>query len=122
VLCFLAIPALIAFVVLAWFTQGDAHGLLLLLPGFIAMPVYALIPSLNGAVLLSHPTDEAKSAGRGLSMLGIIFLSMAIAGVATFAWSAGFFWHFVAFEFLISVSLYMALRYILNRQSWPRFD
>jgi uncharacterized membrane protein len=73
-------------------------------------------------VLLSQPTDEAKSAGRGLSMLGIIFFSMAIAGVATFAWSAGFFWYFVAFEFLVAVSLYVALRYMLNHRTWPRLD
>ena len=53
VLCFLAVPAIVAFAILSWLTQKDVAQLLLLLPGFIAMPVYALIPSLNGAVPLA---------------------------------------------------------------------
>jgi ABC-2 type transport system permease protein len=118
VLCFLAVPAIIAFGILAWFTQGDVVQLLLLLPGFIAMPVYALIPSLGGAVPLSQPTDEAKSAGRGLSMIGIILVSMMIAGVATLTWTSGFFWYFVAVELLVAICLYTAMSFKLNRKQW----
>jgi hypothetical protein len=118
VLCFLAIPAIVAFGILAWFTQRDAVQLFLLLPGFIAMPVYALIPSLGGAVPLSQPTDEAKSASRGLSMIGIILVSMMIAGVATLTWIGGFFWYFVAIELMVAICLYTAMSVKLNRKRW----
>jgi hypothetical protein len=40
----------------------DNSTLLLLLPGMLALPVYALVPCLLGeAVPLSKPTEEAKS-------------------------------------------------------------
>jgi ABC-2 type transport system permease protein len=122
VLCFLAVPAMVAFGILAWFTQSDIFQLLLLLPGFIAMPVYALIPSLGGAVPLSQPTDEAKSTGRGLSMIGIMLVSAAIAGVATLAWTRGYFWYFVAVELPVVICLYAALSLKLNGKHWTPID
>jgi ABC-2 type transport system permease protein len=118
VLCFLALPAIIAFATLAWFTQGDVVQLLLLVPGLIAMPVYALIPSLVGAVPFSQPTDEAKSTGRGLTLIGTICVAMAIAAAATLTWTAGFFWYFVAVETLAAISLYAVLHFRLNRKRW----
>jgi hypothetical protein len=117
-----AVPAIIAFGILAWFTQGNVVQLLLLLPGLIAMPVYALIPSLRGAVPLSQPTDEVKSAGRGLSMAGIILLSTIIAGIATLSWIEGFFWYFVAIELLVAICLYTAINSKLNRKRWAPVD
>jgi ABC-2 type transport system permease protein len=122
VLCFLAMPALIGFGILAWFTQNEVSNLLLLIPGFIAMPVYALFPCLNGAVPLSQPTDEAKSTGRGLSMFGIIFVSMAIAGVATLTWMAGFFWYFVVVELFVAAGIYAAMRRTLNHRRWSSLE
>ena len=55
---------------------------------------------------LSQPNDEAKSAGRGLAMLGVILVAGIIAGVATLTWTVGFFWHFVAVELLVAICLY----------------
>jgi len=122
VLCFLAVPAIIAFGILSWFTQGDAVQLLLLVPGLIVMPVYALVSSLVGAVPFSQPIDEAKSAGRGLTMIGTMFVAAAIAGVAALTWTSGFFWHFVAIELLAVISLYAALYSKLNRTRWKPLD
>jgi len=122
VLCFLTVPAIVAFGLLAWFSQREVVQLLLLVPGLIAMPVYALIPSLGGAVPLSQPTDEAKSAGRGLSMVGIILVSMIIAGIATLTWTEGFFWYFVAIELSVAICLYVAMHFKLNRKRWAPVD
>jgi hypothetical protein len=122
VLCFLAIPAIIAFGILAWLTQGDAVQLLLLVPGLIVMPVYALISSLVGAVPFSQPIDEAKSAGRGLTMIGTMSVSALIAGMAALTWTAGFFWHFVAIELLVVIGLCTALHFKLDRKRWAPLD
>jgi hypothetical protein len=122
VLCFLAIPAILAFGILAGFTQGDVVQLVLLVPGIIAMPVYALMPSLSGAVPFSQPADNAKSTGRGLTMIGTIFVAMAIAAAATLTWTAGIFWYFVAAELVVAIGLYAALHFRLNRKRWVPLD
>jgi hypothetical protein len=122
VLCFLALPALVGFGVLAWFTQGELSKLVLLIPGFIAMPVFALLPSLRGVVPLSQPTDEAKSTGRSLSVIGLIMLTTAIAGSATVAAMFGYFWHFVAIELLVMAPVYAALRLKLARTRWAPLE
>jgi hypothetical protein len=122
VLCFLALPAVLAFGLLAWSTQRDAFQLLLIVPGLIAMPVYALLPGVSGAVPFSQPADNAKSTGRGLAMIGTIFVAMAIAAAATLAWTGGVFWYFVAAELLVAIGLYAALVFRLNRKRWPPLD
>ena len=67
VLCLLTLPVLVLFGLIAWAVQPDSSTLALLLPGVIALPVYAMIPCLGGkGVPLSIPTEEAKSAGRGM--------------------------------------------------------
>jgi hypothetical protein len=122
VLCFLAVPAILAFGTLAWFFQGDAIRLLLLVPGLIAMPVYALMPSLAGGVPFSQPADNAKATGRGLTMIGTIFIAMALAAAATLTWTGGFFWYFVAAELLVAIGVYAILHFELNRKLWSPLD
>jgi hypothetical protein len=122
VLCFLAVPAILAFGALAWFFQGGVVKLLLLVPGLIAMPVYALMPSLGGAVPFSQPADNAKATGRGLTMIGTIFIAMALAAVATLTWVGGYFWYFVAAELLVAIALYATLRFRLDRKRWAPLD
>ena len=86
------LPLVILLGLFAWFTRNDTSRLLLLLPGLIALPVYALVPCLGGkAVPLSQPGEEAKSASRGLLMIGTMFVSLILAGLANWSWSAGWF-------------------------------
>ncbi len=96
-LCLLAFPALIAFGLFAWLLQRAGSNLLLLLPGILALPVYVMVPCLGGdAVPLSKPVEEAKSAGRALTMIGTMIISLIISGIATAAWKYGWFqWFFV---------------------------
>jgi ABC-2 type transport system permease protein len=123
VLLFLTLPLLAVSVLLAWLVHGDASQLLLLLPGIIALPVYALVPSLGGkGVPLSLPTEEAKSAGRGLSMIVVLFVSMALAGIVAWSWSSGWFWWLVLGESILVVVLYAVLRVSLTKARWPSME
>jgi ABC-2 type transport system permease protein len=122
VMCFLAAPSLIGFVVLGWLTQADSRSLLLLIPGLIAMPVYSILPSLVGTVPLSQPSEEAKSASRGLTMVGIIFLAIFLAVFAMFAWQFGYYWQFLVGELLVMGAAYAILRRAVSRKPWPATD
>ena len=98
-LSLLTLPTVVVFGLLAWLLQGASSELLLLLPGLIALPVYSLIPNLDGkGVPLSLPVDNAKSAGRGLTMIAVMFVSMVISGLALWAKNSGWFWEFIAAE------------------------
>jgi len=92
VLVILTLPLVILLGLFAWFTQEDSSRLLLLLPGMITLPVYSLVACLKGkAVPLSQPGEEAKSAGRVLLMFGTMLISMSVAALANWSWSAGWF-------------------------------
>ena len=91
-LCFLALPGTIIFALIVWLSDRGSSQVLMLLPGVMAMPVFALVPTLGGgAVPLSQPAEEAKSATRGLSMIGAMIVSIALSGFALVAWSFGWF-------------------------------
>ncbi len=123
VLCLLALPMMLLVGLIVWFLQGDAGQLLLLIPGLIALPIFALVPALRGrGVPLSVPTDAAKSAGRGLSMIPVLFFAFALAGAASFSWTHGGFWRFVLGEAVVAVILYVVLRAMINQARWPEAD
>lgn len=80
VLSFIALPILTLFGLLLIVAQRELSQLLLLLPGIIALPVFALLPSVSGTVPLAAPINEAKGVGRGLSMIGLmVFYRIAIS-------------------------------------------
>jgi ABC-2 type transport system permease protein len=119
VLFVLALPMSVALGVTSWAMVGMSSQCLLLLPGLIALPVFALIPSLDGqAVPLSRPGDEAKAASRGLSMIGIMMLALAIGGLGLGAWHTGVFWWFVLAELLVAGGAYFAMCRVIARSRW----
>jgi hypothetical protein len=119
VLCLLALPMLLLVGLIVWLLRGDWSQLVLLLPGIIALPVFALVPNLGGkAVPLSQPTDAAKSAGRGLNMILVMLIAFALAGLASLAWSQGWFWRLVLGEFAVAAGLYFFMRRSLARVRW----
>jgi ABC-2 type transport system permease protein len=84
VLVFLTLPVLMLFVLIAWVLRGQASPLALLLPGLLALPVFALIPNLRGkGIPLSLPTEESKSASRGLMVVALMMVAGLLAGLAT---------------------------------------
>jgi hypothetical protein len=123
VLCLLAFPVLVGLGLLAWLVKRDVGQLELMLPGIIALPVYALLPCLGGrAVPLSLPTEEAKSAGRGLTMIGVMLVALALAGVTSWAWQGGWLWWLVAGETVLVAGLYAGLRHRVTAARWPSID
>src|SRR5204863_6717541 len=107
VLCVLTFPVLVLYGLILWLVGIKASHLALLLPGLIALPIYALVPCLGGkAVPLSLPTEEAKSAGRGIHMIAVMMVSFALAGLATWSWSAGWFRWLLLVETILAGGIY----------------
>ena len=123
IMLLLTLPMLAVFTAIIWFIHTDASQFLLFLPGLITLPVYSLVPNLGGrGVPLSIPSDEAKAAGRGLTMLGAIFFSMAISFAASMALATGWFWQFIGIESLIAATVYFMLRFSIARAKWPESE
>src|SRR5262249_43673775 len=119
ILCLITLPAVTAFAVFGAIMLSDKSQLLLLLPGIISLPIFALIANLGGkGIPLSLPTEEAKAAGRSLLMIGIIPISLGLSGLASWAWSAGFFWPLVAAELAIVIGLQFALSNSMAKTGW----
>jgi hypothetical protein len=120
VLCLLALPMVVLTGVVVWLLRGNLSQLVLLLPGIIALPVFALVPSIGGhGVPLSLPTDEAKSTSRGLNMFLVMIPSMGLAWLASWAWSGGWFWWLMLVETIVAIGLYAAMRMALANVRWP---
>ncbi len=123
VLVFLTLPIVLLCVAATWFLRGNSAQLVLLLPGIIALPVYSLIPCLGGnAVPLSQPTEEAKSVGRGLQMMVVMFASFAMAGISVWAHKAGFFLWFLAVEIVMVAVVYTGMRLSLGSVRWKSME
>jgi hypothetical protein len=116
-------PLLVSFAAVIWWLAGDMARVALLLPGLLAMPLFRLIPRLNGdAVPLSRPTDESKSAKRGLRFLGVILAAMVIAGLAVWARSSGWLLQFLAVEAAVVGVACLALRPAARGIAWPSME
>jgi hypothetical protein len=101
---------------------GNSH-LPLLLPGIIALPVYAMLACLRGEVVpLSLPSEEAKSAGRGIQMMGVMMVSGLLALVATLSWNYGWFNWLVLVEAIVAIGLYLAIRASVGSSRWTSLE
>ena len=122
-MCFLAFPVLVALAIIVWLVLRDASQLVLLIPGAISLPIFAMIPNLGGhAIPLSHPTEEAKSTGRGLEMMGAMIVAAAISGISAWAKWTGWFWWFVLGEIVLVIPIYFVMRASLSRARWDSME
>jgi hypothetical protein len=69
-------------------------------------------------VPLSLPTEEAKSASRGLLLILASFAAFPISGLAIWAWIEGMFGWFIAGETVLAIVVYALLRRATSRTSW----
>jgi hypothetical protein len=123
VVCFTTVPLVLALGIAMLFASDGTSQWLLLIPALISLPLFALIPNLNGrAVPLSQAVEESQSASRGLSMIGTIMFAMALAGGSAFAWSTGWFWQFVAAESAAAVTVYVLMIRSINRARWTSLE
>jgi len=120
VILLLALPMLLLVGLVVWLLRGDVTQLILFLPGLIALPVFALLPSLGGrGVPLSVPPDAAKSANRGLGLIGVMIITFGLAQVASLAWTQHWFRWLILGESLVAAALYGILRFRLSQARWP---
>jgi hypothetical protein len=123
ILCFLAVPLLAVFGLAIRLLEGRGSDWVLLLPGLVALPIYALVPNLGGkAVPLSFAIEDAKSVGRGLVFLPVMLISFAISGLSVWARSGGWFWPFVLVEFVVAVIVYVPMSRSIAAVSWPALE
>ncbi|HTB85736.1 MAG TPA: hypothetical protein VK742_18980 [Candidatus Sulfotelmatobacter sp.] len=122
VLLVLALPMVVLMAAIVWLLHGASGQMLLLLPGMILLPVFALVPGLGGIAPLSRPPDAAKSAGRGAHMIVALIVSMLVAGLAMGSWDAGFFWPFIGAEAAVAAGFYFFFKLRIRRMRWPALD
>jgi ABC-2 type transport system permease protein len=121
--CVMTLPFVLVFVAIALTTRTHPGQWLLLLPGLISLPVYSMIPSSDGeAVPLSRPGDEARSASRGLVMMGATLVAVVIAGLAWWCWRVGWFWEFIGVETALAIFLYLGMRSYMLKVSWSSIE
>jgi ABC-2 type transport system permease protein len=103
---FLVLPAIVLVGIVFVWVSGGISGLLALLPGLVALPIFLRISIMRSDSLqLSLPGEEAKSTGRGLIMFGSMLSAMAIGGAAIAAKSFGYLTSFLVVEGIISITI-----------------
>jgi hypothetical protein len=123
VLLILTLPVLVTVIVLLGLLGRANTHLPLLLPGIIALPVYAMLACLKGnAVPFSLPSEEAKSAGRGLKMIAVMMASGLLALAATLCWNYGFFRWLLLAEVFVALGLYWPMRASVASSRWTSLE
>jgi hypothetical protein len=121
VLVLLTLPlAILLGILVSVIPHGDP---LLLIPGMLGVPIYALYPGLGGhAVPLSLPTEDAKGTKRALSYILMMILSAGVGGIGAWARYAGWFWRFVAAEGIGVTLVYAYMRASIDAVRWSWED
>lgn len=123
VICLLTLPLIAAIALLSGLMLGSISGLPLLLPGLIALPVFALIPNIGGsAVPLSLPTEEAKSTRNGPLIMLMMFCAFVLSGLAFWAWSTGWFVWLIMGEIILSVAISVPLKRSIRQARWTSLE
>ncbi len=120
---FIVLPGLLLLGAVAVFLSKKPEHSLMLLPGLIALPVYALLPgAIEKTVPLSKPTEEAKSAMRGVMLFLLMISALALPGIGMAVRQAGGFWYFIALELFFTVVACVALNIMIGRKSWDPLE
>lgn len=106
-------------VLLAW--KGWSGGALLLLPGFVAMPLFAMLPGLwHTLVPFSEPPEQAKNMTAGcLRMIVVMLAALVIAGAAWWADGRGWLGPLVIIEAGVVAVVAGGLRQGIDARGWP---
>lgn len=120
---FLVVPAVAILVGAAALITRDPGLLVALIPGVMALPVYARIGcfAIKGAPL-SQPTEEAKGAKRGLVVFFGSLSVFAIGGIAAGAHAAGFYLPFLLVELVCVVAACLVMDRRVRALRWPSLE
>ena len=120
VMIVVGIPALLILALAVFFIPGGYEKIIMLLPGVIAMPAYAAISGAWAKTIpFSRPSEEAKSAGRGLSLVGMMMSSFVVSGIAIAAEKLGYLPIYLLIETAVSSALCLALGKVIDSAKWP---
>ncbi|MEK7951959.1 hypothetical protein [Luteolibacter soli] len=124
VLIVLVIPAISLLGVIMPLLPGGMKHLPILLPGLIALPVYALAPgAIDKTVPLSKPTEESKSATRGATMFLMMMSAMILPGLGLAAKKyLDAFGPFLALEAIASAVGCFLLVKTISEKSWDPIE
>jgi hypothetical protein len=112
------VMAVLTLVLLLW--KGWSGGALLLLPGFIAMPLFAMLPGLwHTLVPFSEPPEQAKNMSAGcLRMLVVLVAALLIAAAAWWSDSRGWLGILLIIEAGVVAVVTGALRLAIDGRPW----
>jgi hypothetical protein len=123
VLCIMGLPIVLVLAAISWFAAGGNSHILLMIPGVLALPVYAMVACLKAdGAPLGLPTEGAKAAGRGLSMIGAMMVSAILAMLAAFAWNHGWFAWMLGIECVVLIGAYFTVRGLVSRARWTSLE
>jgi ABC-2 type transport system permease protein len=117
-------PLAIALTLLMIVWKGVAGGALPLLPGFIAMPVFALLPGIRHPLVpFSEPPEHIRNFSEGLLRAIIVIVSAGVIATLTSlaAWR-GWLGQFIAVELVLVAAVTWTLHRVINRRPWPRAE
>jgi len=113
-LFYLLMPALcIAAILIGYLAPGGGSGLLLAVPGLVAIPVLSLFPALTEEYLpLSRPPSRGTQSSRNMVLMFMSMLAMAAVLIMSYAaWVFEIIWYVVGIEVIAGGVVY----YFLNR-------
>ncbi|HTS16540.1 MAG TPA: hypothetical protein VMP11_03110 [Verrucomicrobiae bacterium] len=116
---YLMIPAVcLAAVAIGWLLPGGHAGLVLALPGLVALPVISLLPGCVGSYLpLSRSPQIGSQASKNVTLIFVTMISMGLlAGVSYAAWKLDFLWILLAIEVpFVAAAYWLLVRHIKNQ-------
>jgi ABC-2 type transport system permease protein len=118
----LAPSIVVAAILIVYLAPGGSQGLLLALPGLVAIPVVSLIPGLMEEYLpLSRPAARGDQSSRNMSLMFLTMIAMAgVLAIAYIAWTFDVVWYVLAIELLVSGVLYRILNQMIRNRPLAR--
>jgi hypothetical protein len=112
-------PLLVFYSGMVWLLTHDVFAMTLLLPGLIAIPLYAYLPNLLGRGV---PFVFAPSSGEAANLFPVLarwtFQSVPFAGLAALSYRTHYFWPLLAVELVIIAWVFRRTRGRLERLRW----
>ncbi len=122
VLLLLCGPIVVVLTAVVFFWKGWAGGAVLLLPGFLAMPFFAMLPGLwHTLVPFSEAPEHAKNMSAGcLRMIVVLVAAVIIGAAAWWADSRGWLGLLLIVEAGVVAVATGALRFGIDGRPWER--
>jgi hypothetical protein len=112
-------PVVVFYFGMVWFLGRDVFAMTLLLPGLIAVPLYAYLPNLLGKGV---PFVSAPGSGEAANFLPVLarwtFRSVPFAGLAALCYRTQYFWLLLVVEVAIIAWVFWETRGRFERLPW----